>query len=152
MTSNGLQTGDFSSTTKQLSNILSEAPQQIYDTEVSKQTDNQRIIEEKDVKELKHPPEIINTISSNNLLDANKFVEYQRIIDENTHLKKRIESQEQIEKEYNQQNQILQLRIKELEDWNGDYQGLLFHYSHKSIEFLFFLENQSAKVIFSHFS
>jgi hypothetical protein len=48
-------------------------------------------------------------------------------------LKKRIESQEQTEKEYNQQNQILQLRIKELEDWNGDHQGLLSHYSHKSI-------------------
>lgn len=60
MMSNGLQsnnvTGDFSSTTKQLSNILPEAPQQIHDTEVSKQTsieitaDDQRMIEEKDVR------------------------------------------------------------------------------------------------------
>ena len=46
--------------------------------------------------------------------------------DENTHLKEKIQSHERTEREYNEQIQILQLRIKELEDWNGDYQGLLF--------------------------
>ncbi len=51
-------------------------------------------------------------------------------------LKKTLELQEQTEKEYDEQIHKLQLRIKELEDWNEDYQGLLLHYSFKTNQFL----------------
>jgi hypothetical protein len=52
--------------------------------------------------------------------NSNEFVKYQQLKDENTHLKKTLELQQQTEKDYNEQIHTLQLRIKELEDWNGD--------------------------------
>ncbi len=56
--------------------------------------------------------------------DSNEFVKSQQMINElkseNIHLKKKLELQEQTEKEYHEQIHTLQLRIQELEDWNGD--------------------------------
>jgi len=93
--------------------------------------------------ELKHLRETTNAVLSNNLstnlldnqYNATQFVKYEQVINElkyeNTHLKnevlnlkKTLELQEQTEKEYDEQIHALQLRVKELEDWNEDYQGL----------------------------
>ncbi len=56
--------------------------------------------------------------------DSNEFVKSQQMINElkseNIHLKKKLELQEHTEKEYHEQIHTLQLRIQELEDWNGD--------------------------------
>jgi len=57
-------------------------------------------------------------------------------------LKKTVESQEQTEKDYNEQVQTLQLRIKELEDWNGDtieIQNKVIFFIVRSIKFSFLL-------------
>ncbi len=69
--------------------------------------------------------------------------------DENSHLKnevinlkKTLEVQEQTEKDYDEQVQTLQLRIKELEDWNGDtieIQNKVIFFIVHSIKFSFLL-------------
>lgn len=55
---------------------------------------------------------------------SNESVKYKQIIDElkneNTQLKDEVNNLKQTEKDYNEQIHTLQLRIEELEDWNGD--------------------------------
>ncbi|CAF3367240.1 unnamed protein product [Rotaria sp. Silwood1] len=104
--------------------------------------ESHRTIEEKDT-ELKRLRETTNIIVSNktrtdflhnNQPDVNEFVKYQKMLnelqDENIHLKNEVfslktilESKENIEKNYQEQIHRLQLRITELEDWNGDNQN-----------------------------
>ncbi|CAF1028998.1 unnamed protein product [Rotaria sordida] len=94
--------------------------------------ESRQIIEEKD-NELKQLQETNNILLSNDQPNVNEFVKYQRMLnelkDENIHLKNEmfslkttLESKEKIEKEYQEQIHRLQLRITELEDWNGDFQ------------------------------
>jgi predicted nucleic acid-binding Zn-ribbon protein len=62
--------------------------------------------------------------SAEQLSDSNESVKYQQIIDElkneNTHLKDEVNNFKKTEKDYDEQIHTLQLRIEELEDWNGD--------------------------------
>lgn len=65
--------------------------------------------------------------SIESLSDSNQFIKHQQIINENTqlkdeiiNLKKILELQKQTENDYNEQIHTLQLRIEELEDWNGN--------------------------------
>jgi hypothetical protein len=73
-----------------------------------------------------------NTLSSN----SNNNKDVNELNDENSYLKNEVNTlRETLE---SQQIHQLQLRIKELEDWNGDDHGLLFNYSFKNHSNLFF--------------